>query len=102
MWRTENTGSEVGNSVFARSTCVTTSPRRAPDGHCLRRSGRTLQFATRVSFEFDAKLRRIVRQAGRAFPREAALATGIGGPQTHLGERDREERTHSERAGSED
>jgi hypothetical protein len=28
MWRTENAGSEVGNSVFARSTCVTTSTRR--------------------------------------------------------------------------
>jgi len=34
-----------------------TSARRAPDGRSLRRSGRTLQFATRVSPEFDAKLR---------------------------------------------
>jgi hypothetical protein len=37
----------------------TTSARRTPDGRSLRRSGRTLQFATRVSPEFDAKLRRI-------------------------------------------
>ena len=36
----------------------TTSAPRAPDGRTLRRSGRTLQFATRVSPEFDTKLRR--------------------------------------------
>ncbi len=36
--------------------------RRAPDGRSLRRSGRTLQFATRVSPEFDAKLRHIAER----------------------------------------
>ena len=40
----------------------TTSARRAPDGRSLRRSGRTLQFATRVSPEFDIKLRRIAER----------------------------------------
>jgi hypothetical protein len=40
----------------------TTSAPRAPDGRSLRRSGRTLQFATRVSPEFDAKLRRIAER----------------------------------------
>lgn len=35
---------------------------RAPDGRSLRRSGRTLQFATRVSPEFDARLRRIAER----------------------------------------
>jgi hypothetical protein len=36
--------------------------RRAPDGRSLRRSGRTLQFATRVSPEFDARLRRLAER----------------------------------------
>jgi hypothetical protein len=40
-----------------RSEGSTTSPPRALDGRSLRRSGRTLQFATRVSPEFDTKLR---------------------------------------------
>jgi hypothetical protein len=38
------------------------SAHRTPDGRSLRRSGRTLQFATRVSPEFDAKLRRIAER----------------------------------------
>jgi len=40
----------------------TSSARRAPDGRTLRRSGRTLQFATRVSPEFDARLRHIAER----------------------------------------
>ncbi len=47
-----------------RGEGTTTSARRTPDGRSLRRSGRTLQFATRVSPEFDAKLRRIAEQDG--------------------------------------
>ncbi len=43
---------------------ATTSARRTPDGRSLRRSGRTLQFATRVSPEFDAKLRSIAERDG--------------------------------------
>ena len=39
-----------------------TAARRAPDGRSLRRSGRTLQFATRVSPEFDARLRRLAER----------------------------------------
>ena len=39
-----------------------TGARRAPDGRSLRRSGRTLQFATRVSPEFDEKLRHIAER----------------------------------------
>ena len=45
-----------------RSEGSPTIARRAPDGRSLRRSGRTLQFATRVSPEFDAKLRRIAER----------------------------------------
>ena len=45
-----------------RGEGASTSPRRTPDGRSLRRSGRTLQFATRVSPEFDAKLRHIAER----------------------------------------
>lgn len=45
-----------------RGEGTTTTAHRAPDGRSLRRSGRTLQFATRVSPEFDAKLRRIAER----------------------------------------
>ena len=34
------------------------------DGRSLRRTGRTLQFATRVSWEFDSKLRLIAQRDG--------------------------------------
>jgi len=51
-------------SPIIRGEGSTTSARRTPDGRSLRRSGRTLQFATRVSPEFDAKLRRIAEQDG--------------------------------------
>ena len=34
------------------------------DGRTLRRSGRTIQFATRVSPEFDARLRQIAQRDG--------------------------------------
>jgi hypothetical protein len=34
------------------------------DGRSLRRTGRTLQLATRVSWEFDDKLRRIAQRDG--------------------------------------
>ncbi len=42
-----------------RDEASTTSTRRTPDGRSRRRSGRTVQFATRVSLEFDVKLRQI-------------------------------------------
>jgi hypothetical protein len=45
----------------------TPQPRDAPyriDGRSLRRTGRTLQLATRVSWEFDDKLRRIAQRDG--------------------------------------
>jgi len=45
-----------------RGEGITTNAHRTPDGRSLRRSGRTLQFATRVSPEFDAKLRRIAER----------------------------------------
>lgn len=45
-----------------RGATSTISAYRAPDGRSLRRSGRTLQFATRVSPEFDAKLRHIAKR----------------------------------------
>jgi len=46
-----------------RGEGVTTSAHRAPDGRSLRRSGRTLQFATGASAQsFDAKLRRIAQR----------------------------------------
>ncbi len=45
-----------------RGEGITTNVHRTPDGRSLRRSGRTLQFATRVSPEFDAKLRRIAER----------------------------------------
>jgi hypothetical protein len=45
-----------------RGEGATTNALRAPDGRSLRRSGRTLQFATRVTPDFDAKLRRIAER----------------------------------------
>ena len=44
-----------------------TSPavhRRAEDGRSARRTGRTLQFATRVSEEFDARFRKVAKRDG--------------------------------------
>jgi hypothetical protein len=38
--------------------------RRRLDGRSLRKTGRTLQLATRVSWEFDEKLRRIAQRDG--------------------------------------
>ena len=35
-----------------------------PDGRTMRKTGRTLQLATRVSWEFDDKLRRIAQRDG--------------------------------------
>jgi hypothetical protein len=35
------------------------------DGRTLRRSGRTVQFATRVSPEFDERIREIARREGK-------------------------------------
>lgn len=43
---------------------ITTSPIERIDGRTLRRSGRTIQFATRVSPEFDARLRQIAQRDG--------------------------------------
>ena len=42
---------------------VEASPRRI-DGRSLRKTGRTLQLATRVSWEFDTKLRQIAQRDG--------------------------------------
>ncbi|MFO1432955.1 MAG: hypothetical protein U1F76_23070 [Candidatus Competibacteraceae bacterium] len=39
-------------------------PTERIDGRTLRRSGRTIQFATRVSPEFDARLRQIAQRDG--------------------------------------
>ena len=42
-------------------------PREAPrriDGRSLRKTGRTVQLATRVSWEFDTKLRQIAQRDG--------------------------------------
>ena len=39
-------------------------PRRRLDGRSLRKTGRTLQLATRVSWEFDDTLRRIAQRDG--------------------------------------
>jgi hypothetical protein len=38
--------------------------RRGEDGRSARRTGRTLQFATRVSEEFDARFRKIAKRDG--------------------------------------
>src|SRR5262245_381217 len=42
----------------------TPRPRRRIDGRSLRKTGRTVQFATRVSWEWDDKLRRIAKRDG--------------------------------------
>jgi len=49
---------------------------RRIDGRSLRRTGRTVQFATRVSEEFDNKFRRIAQRDGLRFGEllERALA----------------------------
>ncbi|BBU64367.1 hypothetical protein FM996_11715 [Methylosinus sporium] len=39
-------------------------PRRGEDGRSARRTGRTLQFATRVSEEFDARFRKVAKRDG--------------------------------------
>jgi hypothetical protein len=41
-----------------------TSQGRAEDGRTARRTGRTLQFATRVSEEFDQRFRKIAKRDG--------------------------------------
>lgn len=43
---------------------IAKNPIERIDGRTLRRSGRTLQFATRVSPEFDARLRQIAQRDG--------------------------------------
>ena len=56
----------VPPSVSEQSS-ATPPPRDTPyriDGRSLRRTGRTLQLATRVSWEFDEKLRRIAQRDG--------------------------------------
>lgn len=39
-------------------------PRRGEDGRSARRTGRTLQFATRVSEEFDTRFRKVAKRDG--------------------------------------
>jgi hypothetical protein len=51
-------GSSGGETVPPRD------PQYRIDGRSLRRTGRTLQLATRVSWEFDDKLRRIAQRDG--------------------------------------
>jgi hypothetical protein len=46
-----------------RPEAATPQPSRV-DGRTMRRSGRTVQFATRVSPEFDERIRRIAMQEG--------------------------------------
>jgi hypothetical protein len=64
------------------------------DGRSARRTGRTLQFATRVSLEFDARLRAIAEREGmllvevleRALDAyEAQFAATVGGGQNTAG-----------------
>ena len=43
---------------------IARNPLERIDGRTLRRSGRTIQFATRVSPEFDARLRQIAQRDG--------------------------------------
>jgi hypothetical protein len=43
---------------------ITKAPIERIDGRSLRRSGRTIQLATRVSPEFDARLRHIAQRDG--------------------------------------
>ena len=43
---------------------IARTPVERIDGRTLRRSGRTIQFATRVSPEFDARLRQIAQRDG--------------------------------------
>ncbi|MGA7619995.1 hypothetical protein [Candidatus Binatus sp.] len=50
------------STPIRRGEGVATGAHRSPDGRSLRRSGRTLQFATRVSPEFDARLRHIAER----------------------------------------
>lgn len=59
----------VGTSVaekFTTQADVSAKPFRVAriDGRSLRRSGRTIQFATRVSPEFDERIRRIAKRDG--------------------------------------
>jgi hypothetical protein len=51
-------------SVVTEPTALPDSGRPRIDGRSLRRTGRTLQLATRVSWEFDEKLRRIAQRDG--------------------------------------
>ena len=56
--------------VSQRASHAVASPVAAPqasrmDGRTMRRSGRTVQFATRVSPEFDERIRHIALQEGR-------------------------------------
>jgi hypothetical protein len=53
----------VVRPAVARAGEGVTIPRR--DGRSARRSGRTLQFATRVSPEFDSRLRSIAERDGK-------------------------------------
>lgn len=54
------------NTVGTPPSDDTAYPKRVGrvDGRSLRRTGRTLQLATRVSWEFDEKLRRIAQRDG--------------------------------------
>ncbi|WP_036263111.1 hypothetical protein [Methylocapsa aurea] len=40
------------------------TPRRGEDGRSARRTGRTVQFATRVSEEFDKRFRQVAKRDG--------------------------------------
>ena len=58
-------------NLWLPGRCVDTQPDTLPreqyhriDGRSLRRTGRTVQFATRVSEEWDDKLRRIAQRDG--------------------------------------
>jgi hypothetical protein len=55
---------EARTDLSASPISNTPAPETRIDGRTLRRSGRTVQFATRVSPEFDARVREIARRDG--------------------------------------
>lgn len=54
----------TGETASSASLQATLSKTTRIDGRSLRRSGRTIQFATRVSPEFDERIRQIARREG--------------------------------------
>ncbi len=59
--REEQTATQVDSSLLVT---YQTSPQPRLDGRSMRRSGRTVQFATRVSPDFDERIRHIAMRDG--------------------------------------